>query len=122
MASSSQSIESFNIRVKRCSHCDKSKIIDDFIQQSKESLKEFSHCNTCANKNKGKSVNVESKETMYSESLSLANIIDDNEEEIIASDDEALYDLVNLESIIASCFVDVEEVHFSGTFRLEDEL
>ncbi|CAG8751203.1 16819_t:CDS:1, partial [Racocetra fulgida] len=84
MASSSQRIESFNIHVKRCSRCNKSKIIDDFIQQSKERLKEFSHCNTCTNKKKGKSVNVKSKKTMYSESLSLANIIDDNEEEIIA--------------------------------------
>ncbi|CAG8719841.1 7361_t:CDS:2, partial [Cetraspora pellucida] len=70
-----------------------------------------------------KPVNVESEETMYSESLSLADIIDDdNVEEIIAGDDEALYYLINLESVIASCFTDVEEVHFSGTFRLEDEL
>ncbi|CAG8644547.1 6435_t:CDS:1 [Cetraspora pellucida] len=123
MASSSQSIESLNNYVKRCSHCDKSKIIDNFIWQNKEHLKEFSHYNICTTKKKRKSVNIESEETTYSESINLVNILDnDNIEEIIAYDNNVLYDLVNLESVIVSCFIDIEEVHFLKTFRLEDEL
>ncbi|CAG8555804.1 427_t:CDS:1 [Cetraspora pellucida] len=121
MASSNQSVECLTNHVKKWSCCDKSKIINDFIQQSKEGLKEFSHCNTFANKKKGKSVNVKNKKTTYLESLSLADVFDDdNTEEIIVSNNKTLYDLVNLESVIANSFIDVEEVYFLETFRLKD--
>ena len=93
MATFNQTTDIINDPAKRCSRCEKYKILDDFIRPSKNNLKEFSSCNACAEKRKKKrseSVNDGSSELIDSSSL---NVAEDNREEMnIDVEDETLYD------------------------------
>ena len=70
---------------------------------------------------RSESVNDNSSELIDSSSL---NVAKDNREEMnIDVENEALYDLVDMEDLISNCFTNIEEneqVRFSGTF--EDDL
>lgn len=126
MATLNQTTDITNDSAKRCSRCEKYKILNDFIRPSKNDLKEFSSCNACAEKRKKKrseSVNDSNSELIDSSSL---NAAEDNREEMnIDDENEVSYDLVDLEDLISNCFANVEEneqVRFSGTFRFDDDL
>ena len=54
MATFNQTTDITNDPAKRCSRCEKYKILDDFIRPSKNNLKEFSSCNACAEEKKEK--------------------------------------------------------------------
>ncbi|CAG8837986.1 11997_t:CDS:1, partial [Racocetra persica] len=104
MASSSQTVDNPGIHMKRCSRYYKSKIIEGFIRLSKNSLEEYSICNTRAEKRKGKSVTVKSEEAASSENLNLAYL-----DEIITEENSTFYELADLEGIIANCFMNANE-------------
>ncbi|CAG8712914.1 639_t:CDS:2 [Dentiscutata erythropus] len=97
MASSSKSAENLNKHEKRCTCCGKLRVIENFIRQVGDCLNENATYNACADQKKGKSVNIVSEETTYSEILNLADVDDNISEERIL-------------------------IHFSGIFRLESEL
>ncbi|CAG8538421.1 3239_t:CDS:1 [Paraglomus occultum] len=127
MATSNQTIDITNDRAKRCSRCEKCKKLDDFIRLSKNDLKEFSSCNACAEKRKKKrSESVSDGSELININSSSSNVAEDNRDEMnIDVENEALYDLVDLEDLISNCFTNVEEnkqVLFSGTFTFENDL
>jgi len=125
MATFNQTTDITDDRAKRCSRCEKYKILVDFIRPSKNNLKEFSSCNACAeNRKKKRSESVsDGNELIDSSSL---NVAEDNRDEMnINVENEAVYDLVALEDLISNCFTNVEEneqVQFSGAFMFEDDL
>jgi len=122
MATFNQTTNITDDRAKRCSRCEKYKILDDFIRPSKNNLKEFSSCNACAEKRKKKRSESVS-ELIDSSSL---NVAEDNRDEMnIDAENEAVYDLIALEDVISNCFANMEEnepVRFSATFMFEDDL
>ena len=105
MATLNQTTDITNDSAKRCSRCEKYKILNDFIRPSKNDLKEFSSCNACAEKRKKKrseSVNDSNSELIDSSSL---NAAEDNREEMnIDDENEVPYDLVDLEDLNKSVF------------------
>ena len=123
MASSNQNIDI--TQDKLCSHCRKYKTLSEFIQsQGKRSQeKELSICSDCSEKKKVKRPS--NPEPIDEETLNQpeypqdegCDLEDDNE-------DEALYELSELEDLVARHFTDVEEngVNFSGIFEFDDEV
>ncbi|CAG8543532.1 8438_t:CDS:2 [Dentiscutata erythropus] len=81
MASSSKSAENLNKHEKRCTRCGKLRVIEDFIRQVGDRLNE-----------------------------NATSDVDDNiSEERIPGDNRTLYDLSQLEDIIANNFMDIDE-------------
>ncbi|CAG8692335.1 14686_t:CDS:2 [Cetraspora pellucida] len=115
----------FNIKeTKRCSHCEKSKLISDFLQQHGNKMLVFSLCNQCAEKEKQKkttddtentvstdpSNEVETKENSH---LHFSAIIELNsklvEEEMLMSGVEQFDKAVNFCTIINILLVSIQK-------------
>ena len=112
---------------KLCSHCKKHKQLSEFIrsQGKRTQEKEFSICNDCSEKEKGKRLS--NPEPVDEETLSQLEYPDENrdiEEIINDNEDDVLYELAELEELVASHFKNVVEdvVNFSGIFEFDDEL
>ena len=127
MASSDQTINVINVtQDKLCSHCTKRKTLSEF-HGSQE--KEFSTCNVCSEKKKRKIPEPIDEDNEYrsSETLNQPEYPQDETselEEINDNEDDVLYELVELEELVARHFANIEEneVNFSGTFEFEKEL
>jgi hypothetical protein len=124
MASSDQTI---NVtQNKLCSRCTKRKTLSEFIRFHGSQEKEFSTCNVCSEKKKGKRPLEFDPISEDNSSETLNQPQDDNNdlEEINDNEDEVLYELVELEELVTRYFSNVEEneVNFSGTFEFENEL
>lgn len=125
MATFNQTTNITDDRAKRCSRCEKYKILDDFLRPSKNILKEFSSCNACAEKRKRKRSESVSDGNELIDSSSL-NVAEDNRDEMnIDVENEAVHDLIALEDVISNCFANTEEnelVRFSAAFMFENDL
>src|SRR6185369_12568828 len=114
MDSSNQNIDI--TQNKSCSHCGAQQPLSEFIRsQGRSQEREFSICNNCSEKKKGKR-------------LSNPEPIDEDKdndlEEEINDEDEVFYELAELKELVARNFTNVEDgkVNLSGIFEFENEL
>ena len=89
--------------------------------------KEWSTCNDCSEKKKGKRTEPDTEQELLNQPEYIADDIVNLEEEIEIHDNEdnVLYELAKLEELVTRHFTNVDEnegVNFSGIFEFDDEL
>ena len=109
---------------KSCSRCGTQKPLSEFIRsQGRSQEREFSICNNCSEKKKGKRIsNPEPIDEDEDEDEDEDR--DHDLEEEIDDEDEVFYELAELEELVARNFTNAEDgkVNFSGIFEFENEL
>src|SRR6185369_6213351 len=107
---------------KSCSRSGTQKPLSEFIQsQGRSQEREFSICNNCSEKKKGKRI---SNPEPIDEDEDQDQDQDRDLEEEIDDEDKVFYELAELEELVAGNFTNVEDgkVNFSGIFEFENEL
>ena len=128
MASSNQTADiAHATHCKLCSRCAKRKILGEFIRFYRNQEKEWSTCNDCSEKKKGKRTEPDTEQELLNQPEYIADDIVNLEEEIEIHDNEdnVLYELAELKELVTRQFTNVDEnegVNFSGIFEFDDEL
>jgi len=125
MASSNQTADIVRAtQCKLCSRCSKRKALSEFVRFYRGHEKEWSTCNDCSEKKKGKRPEPDTTQEFSNQPEYYA---DDtvNTEEIRDDEDDVLYEFAELEELVITQFANVDEnegVNFSGIFEFDDEL
>ena len=126
MASSNQTPDiTHAVRYKLCSRCSKRKALAEFIRFYRGHEKEWSTCNECSEKKKGKRSESDTAQELLNQLEYCADDTIDLEEEIGNDEVDVLYELAELEELVTRHFANVDEnegVNFSEYFEFDDEL